>query len=132
MLSEPPLARVVPALRAGCDAVTRLSRPLDVLALVADAPLECERRAERHPALRGPVLTALALGVREGLFEAGEPLSVTLDLVVEEGDRLGGLEEPEHEETQNRLVANGSIRRGVAQPPLGLGDPLLGDRVCLA
>ena len=46
-LTQPSLALVVPGLRAVCDPVARPGRPGDVLALVTDAPLERERRAER-------------------------------------------------------------------------------------
>src|SRR4051812_37039614 len=131
-LRQSSLTRVVPALRAGRDAIAGLRRPIDVLALVPDAPLERERRAERDAALRGAVLAALALVVGKRLLEADEPLPVAFDLVVEEGDRLARIEEPEHEEAQDRLVANRSIRLGLAQPPLDLVDPARGDGIGLA
>lgn len=130
--AEPSLARDVPGLRAVRDAVAGLRRPLDVLALVPDAPLERKRRAERNAALRRPVLAALAFVIGERLLEADEPLPVALDLVVKESDRLARFEEPKHEEAQDRLVANRSIGRGLAQPPLYLGDPVRGDGVGFA
>src|SRR5215213_2906182 len=46
VLAQPLLARVVPRLGTACDALARLGRPVDVFALVPDAPLERERRAE--------------------------------------------------------------------------------------
>ena len=79
-----------------------------------------------------PVLRTLPFVVGERSLEVVEPLSMLRELVVEVGDRLVGLEEPQEEDAEHRLVPHGSVGRGFPQPPLCLGEAVVRDGVGLA
>src|SRR5690349_19421598 len=109
------------------DTVAGCRRPADVFLLVAERPFERQGRAELDSAAGAPVDPALLLVLCKGLLEAVQPAAMLLDLVVEERHGLVGIEEPEQEDAQDRLVADCPVGAGLAEPALDFSQTALGD-----